>query len=276
MTRWMTASAVACSYGSFPSGAVSPVTTCAVFDCRPRVMPDVQGLPGKRVRDQHVRGIDGPALRHVDIARVMQFGVTGEVGQRHQERVRPAPAGQLADHLRVLALPALDAEHVPVGQPLPAGVDPGVEPGPDQVPGAGLVPVRQRCTGLHHGPHRHELGLHAPCKLGCFLVRPGEQDRVPPVQVIRQPCARGTVICRLPVIAPDPAAPVIGRRPRRNHPPAAGPRRPAPTAGQTACTSDSSAAPSSAMSAGNMPPASTGPSWNGSPVGTTSAPARSA
>jgi len=171
----------------------------------------VKGLPGQRVRDQHVRVVDGPALRHMDIARVVQFGVRGEVGAGHQEPGRPAPARQPADHLRVLALPALDPQHVPVGQPLPAGVDLRVEPGPDQVSGAGPVPVRQRCTGLHHGPHLDELGLHPPCKLGGFLVRPGEQDRVPPVQVIGQPCTRGTVERRLPVAAPDPAAPVIGR-----------------------------------------------------------------
>ena len=54
--------------------------------------PDIEGLPGKRIGHQHMRGIGGPPLRHVDIACVMQFRGFCQVRARYQEPRRPAAA----------------------------------------------------------------------------------------------------------------------------------------------------------------------------------------
>ena len=64
----------------------------------------------------------------------------------------------------------------------------GVEPGPDQVPGPGLVAVRQRDHGLPVEPAALDQPLAGhPRQRGGFLVRPGQQQGVLAAQVVGEP-----------------------------------------------------------------------------------------
>ena len=86
----------------------------------------------------------GPALPDVGVARVVQLGAVGQVAPGDQERAGPAPVKFPPLHLSAGPLPAGDSQSVAVGQLPAARVDRGVEPGPDQVAGTGLVAVGQR------------------------------------------------------------------------------------------------------------------------------------
>ena len=105
---------------------------------------DVQGLPGQRFGDQEVGGVDGAALGDVHVAGVAELGAGFQVGAGNPEPFGPGPVELLPPHLGAVAADGGDLEGVAVGELAAAGVDLGVEPGADQVPGAGLVPVGQR------------------------------------------------------------------------------------------------------------------------------------
>ena len=62
---------------------------------------DVQGLPGQRVGDEEVGGVDGAALGDVDVAGVGELGVAGEVGPGDPERPGPGPVQALPPDLGV-------------------------------------------------------------------------------------------------------------------------------------------------------------------------------
>ena len=102
--------------------------------------------------DHQVAAVDSAALGDVDVAGVGQLGRLLQVRGGDEERAGPLPRPGLPGHdghpLLAAAGQALDPDRVPVRQRLPVRVDPGVQPGPDQVTAPGPVAVRQRDLSL--------------------------------------------------------------------------------------------------------------------------------
>ena len=129
---------------------------------------------------------------------------------------RPPGAGPgqlpLRDRLprRAIAGPAGDAEDVAVGERLAAGVDVGVEPGPDQVALAGGVPVAEGDVAAAGDLPALDAPLAGqPGQLGGFLVGGGQQQRGLALRGVGQPQVDRAVVDAVlrPVVDP-PVRPV--------------------------------------------------------------------
>ena len=131
-----------------------------------------------------MRRVDGAALGDVDVARVGQLAVLGEVVRTDQEWARPSAFGELAADLDVFPGERFDLQDVPVDEPLAVDPEVGVVAGPDDVAGPGVVAVGEldpRVADLVRGG---EFGLDDAGQLGGFGVGAREKERVFPGKVV--------------------------------------------------------------------------------------------